>query len=132
MNTYQRKWLYELRHGGHLRGVGRLVSVDTDTGNTYYCCLGVAACHVFYEPTPDPSIGLLSELSINNCKDLGLTSDDEHALVGLNDGAGLTFSQIADVLELAFTTDDSVRTAARILGYSLKGAMCKQVMEGPR
>lgn len=117
MNTDQRKWLYELRNGGHLQGVGRLVSVDPNAGTMYYCCLGVAACHVFYEPTPDPSVGLLSKLSIDNCKDLGLSSDDEQALISLNDDAGFTFSEIADVLELAFTTGDSVHTVVHACGY---------------
>lgn len=37
------KWLDALRSGRYVRGTGRLIILDGDTGQTKHCCLGVLA-----------------------------------------------------------------------------------------
>lgn len=125
MNEHQRRWLHELRHGGHQQGREQLATYDPETGTWSFCCLGVAAHHVFGEPIPavedlayeQPCY--LFSLRPDHSAALGLTKDDEHDLGQLND-EGLTFEQVAVVLELAFDTGKDVRTAARALGHEVR------------
>lgn len=113
MNTIQRKWLDELRNGGHQQGRGQLVSSDCE--GEFYCCLGVAACYVFGASRPPDSATYLSDLSPFYITILGLSRIDESHLANLND-AGYTFDQIADVLERVFMTNETVPVVAHSLG----------------
>lgn len=116
MNTIQRKWLDELRNGDHQQGRGQLVSSDCE--GEFYCCLGVAACHVLANVRPLDWQVYLSDLDPFYLTIVGLTRGDESYLAKLND-AGYTFDQIADVLEHVFMTNEAVPVVAHSLGCDL-------------
>lgn len=117
LNKYQRKWVDELRNGGHRQGTGMLArAVD----GWEYCCLGIAACKVF--KADEERIGCHGVLSqANELADaewkLGLTRPAQGQLASLNDEHGLTFAQIADVVERMASRGETPMKAARSLGY---------------
>ena len=100
-----KKWCNALRSGKYKQGKGRLQRQEG------YCCLGVA-CHVFipknkivlhsglmdgYNPDDQPSAPIWLD-KIND----RLENISGKYLTQLNDNAGFTFDEIADVLEAVY------------------------------
>ena len=115
MNENAKKWVAALRSGDYDQGINCLQFED------HYCCLGVA-CKVYETET---GVTLKSEKRWPGSKKEKLIGEDltpyrdvkewlglntvsgtfdsrvqgANSLIDLNDGTGLTFSQIADVIE---------------------------------
>lgn len=140
MHTFtpqQKQWLADLRSGEFVQGDRKLTLVD-GVGRREHCCLGVAAHRaaedpacpitavvelagvVAYRHSGHPACPGDSSMLTGPARDyIGLSSqdgrltieDDETSLIELNDDAGLTFAQIADVIEY-FAADLFVPTTA--------------------
>lgn len=115
-----KKWTTRLRDPNLLQGFGQLGTADGKR-----CCLGVA-CDVAVEEGVIPAPVTHNEvlhyagkstslpqavadwLGLSNVPILDLPSrEDFTTLVGLNDGQRLSFSQIADLIDYAYLSDDS-------------------------
>jgi hypothetical protein len=84
---FRRRWANALRSGEYKQTQGSLHN------NGAFCCLGVAC--VVAGAAPDILFDLDEKFQI----DTGISIHDAGDFVDLNDGAGLTFSQIADEIE---------------------------------
>lgn len=118
-NEYQKKWLAALRSGEYKQCKGKLWREDSDTGEKSYCCLGVAS--ELFNPDflgmqpnmQDKSISSAGFVSFALVDVLKLNSESGSlrksipksagslvsSLVGLNDEAGYSFTEIAEYIE---------------------------------
>ena len=109
LGPLQKQWIAELRSGKHKQGRNKLCSTEHE-----YCCLGVAAKFVLHQEEEESDGGAYiclngSSYFLGDYEKIGLHSyngapitdyaNDLRQLTILNDDAGYTFSQIADVLE---------------------------------
>lgn len=103
MNENAKKWVAALRSGEFTQGTGRLVARDPDTNEVIgHCCLGVA-CVLAQRAT---GVGFVErELPPRRVQRwLGLstvegTIEGDFSLVEHNDNNGVTFDEIADLIE---------------------------------
>lgn len=107
------RWANALRSGEFKQGFGQLEIKDCETGQSYFCCLGVG-CKVFI---PGEKQGLRSESKIlygsfpsfqeESPLWLKTINDDLEFKLGvsfgvLNDGEKYSFDEIADIVELVY------------------------------
>lgn len=106
------KWVNALRSGKYTQGIGALHTQD----NTY-CCLGVV-CNLYNIPKVLNSFGIYEYTFPNGKKQIGVPDgqwfeeifgfgydhyfEKAEILVDMNDERGMTFAQIADVIEKEF------------------------------
>jgi len=105
-----KRWIKALRSGKYKQGYGTLHNIDLDTGEEYFCCLGVAA-NISRKCERSTDDGIVSYrykgvtvwdssyLSDRFLKWIGISKPDQDQLTKYNDVAGLTFTQIAQRLE---------------------------------
>lgn len=93
-----RAWIAELRSGRHTQGRGRLECADGRL-----CCLGVLRKYVLHRECYRLALLQLEDAVESGMKDTsGLFHTDEGHYITLadkNDVEGLTFAQIADIIE---------------------------------
>lgn len=93
LNDAAKKWVAALRSGEYRQGKGALVTEDGK-----YCCLGVA-CHLYEMEGVQPPIAYRGRNFLPDavCEWLGTACISLVAL--LNDGQGIPFPEIADIIE---------------------------------
>lgn len=102
------QWIEGLRNSNYEQGKGGLYSYDDGGCYEGYCCLGVLASEMGFEKGKIKYYGYLHHIDndINKqFEDFNLTVEVERFLSRLNDTAGFTFDEIADVLESDFDWD---------------------------
>jgi hypothetical protein len=96
---FKKRWIAALRTGDYKQGSSMLFNEK----NNRYCCLGVACIIEGLSPNILMGRGYPNELSTDvktdNLRELGPV---EGELAELNDHDGLSFSQIADYIELNY------------------------------
>lgn len=102
VNHFRREWLDALRDGEYGQTRCELRSGDND-----FCCLGVA-CHL-YDPQQWDGEGYpikrgsseleFQDLPLRVRSRLGMSKDEMHLAMTMNDDGGMTFEQIALVFE---------------------------------
>jgi hypothetical protein len=112
-----RKWVAALRSGEFKQDRGRLHTVDRETGEVGYCCLGVA-CEIaerngVIQPPEDSSLPEWepawrtdSLLTRTFMRWLGVDSNNPYlsgtSAASWNDREGASFAKIADLIELQY------------------------------
>jgi len=125
-----RKWVEALRSGKYVQGTGTNYNAKSDT----YCCLGVA-CHVAEENGVDPTgpggihwrsrgalTGQVAEwLGVGRTDPILVGAynpeevfDDSRTASRVNDTDGMSFAEIADLIEKRYNLkdDDALENAA--------------------
>jgi hypothetical protein len=92
------KWIDALRSDAYKQGKGGLENVDED-GNLTFCCLGILCDLGSKENIPNNS-GIFPTAEIYHWSELEY--DQAIFLSKLNDTVGLSFDEIADVIENDF------------------------------
>lgn len=140
-----RNWVTALRSGKYAQCTGALYRVKGEKGQAY-CCLGVA-CELEPDLVMKDEVGKYGWLDDEGRRrwDLGTLPDPlrelyptvfsmteggkQFSVIALNDSYGLSFEQIADVLESVFLGDGKV--AQRIIeGTDLRAHVYYQGLEG--
>lgn len=119
-------WASALRSGKYAQGTARLRTLDNE-----YCCLGVAHETLGGEWKLDTSGEIFRTININanggdyscsasiryhpSMERLGLSNEDHDLLTSLNDNAGFSFQEIADVVESAGTNPGDIAEFVRAL-----------------
>ncbi len=115
------KWIAELRSGKHKQGRLTLHQID-EAGEHRYCCLGVACIvaeqhgirvtrHKMYGTIAGAVLVDSSEQNSATAEWLGLNGLGDSRCTTMNDSDGLSFAEIADVLE-SQTADRWFKAAA--------------------
>lgn len=137
MNPNVESWIHALRSGEFRQATGAMKRFVNSDGDVGYCCLGVAHCVVgdgvftqdedYSANAPRWGVELedvmgdtfisMSYLPDDEAEALELTRGDEERLASFNDGHGLNFGSIANVIERAASRGISVEEAGRQLGY---------------
>lgn len=89
---FKAKWVEALRSGKYKQGRMKLY----DALNDCYCCLGVADVICGYKPS---ARGTIDKSHDNVPEPLRLVGSVYMSLIGLNDNANKSFSEIADYIE---------------------------------
>lgn len=106
--TIKAKWLKALRSGEYLQGMGYLYSLDVETREARYCCLGVLCSTLGLDTEAARDYGHREDmLNAKTLHALGLKNTDQEFLAAMNDGGDYegervgqhTFVEIADWIE---------------------------------